>query len=160
MIFQIRIQVYISGSTILSGFCCILKETKFDMKIYTAITVLFLLIAGISGCSKEDKGVGMIKDLKLTGIDQNMVSEGKVFFQKKCSTCHRLDEKLIGSPLRGITKRRAPEWIMNMILNPDGMIKENKEARELFEKMKVKMSPQNMNEDEARKILEYLRTEN
>jgi ribosomal protein L13 len=71
-----------------------------------------------------------------------------------------MDEKLIGSPLRGITKRRAPEWIMNMILNPDGMIKENKEARELFEKLKVRMSPQNMNEDEPRKILEYLRTEN
>jgi hypothetical protein len=47
-----------------------------------------------------------------------------------------------------------------MVLNPDGMIKENKEARALFEKMKVRMSPQNMNEDEARKILEYLRTEN
>jgi mono/diheme cytochrome c family protein len=130
------------------------------MKTYTVITILFLLIAGISGCSKEDKGVGMIKEVKLKDIDPNMVSEGKVLFQKKCSTCHRLDEKLIGSPLRGITKRRTPEWIMNMVLNPDGMIAENKEARELFEKMKVRMSPQNMNEDEARKILEYLRTEN
>ena len=102
----------------------------------------------------------MIKEVKLNEIDKNMVSEGQAAFKKKCSTCHRMDEKLIGSPLRGITKRRTPEWIMNMILNPDGMIRENKEARELFDKMKVRMSPQDMNQEEARKILEYLRTEN
>jgi cytochrome c len=124
------------------------------------ILVFVTLIPLMTGCSKEDKGIGLIKEVKLNEIDQKMVTEGKDFFQKKCSNCHRMDEKLIGSPLRGITKRRAPEWIMNMILNPDGMIKENKEARELFEKLKVRMSPQNMNEDEARKILEYLRTEN
>ncbi len=131
-------------------------------KLYIILSVLITL-SFLSGCTKEsvnDKGVGPVKDLKLGEIDKNLVSEGKVLFQKKCSTCHRLDDKLIGSPLRGITKKRTPEWIMNMILNPDGMISENKTAKELFEDMKVRMSPQNMNEDEARKILEYLRTEN
>jgi len=128
----------------------------------TAITISILLIfLSIAGCTKkDDKGVGMIKEVKLGEIDKNMVVEGQALYQQKCSTCHRMDEKLIGSPLRGITRRRTPEWIMNMILNPDGMIKENKEARELFEKLKVRMAPQNMNEDEARKILEYLRSEN
>ncbi|MCX6158069.1 MAG: cytochrome c [Ignavibacteriota bacterium] len=130
------------------------------MKITLLITFITVLLISISGCSKEDKGIGMIKEVKLGEIDKSMVTEGQALFQKKCSTCHRMDEKLIGSALRGITKRRTPEWIMNMILNPDGMIKENKEARELFEKLKVRMAPQNMNEDEARKILEYLRTVN
>ena len=27
--------------------------------------------------------------------------------------------------MTGITKRRTPEWIMNMIMNPDEMVKEN-----------------------------------
>ena len=130
------------------------------MQKLNKVLILLSLVLVINGCNKEDKGTGMIKEVKLGEIDQKMVTEGKEYFQKKCSTCHRMDEKLIGSPLRGITKRRTPEWIMNMILNPDGMIKENKETRELFEKLKVRMSPQNMNEDEARKILEYLRTEN
>jgi mono/diheme cytochrome c family protein len=128
------------------------------------ITVLFTVtLTFLQGCSKDsenDKGVGPVKELKLGEIDKNMAADGKVLYQKKCSTCHRLDDKLIGSPLRGITKKRTPEWIMNMILNPDGMISENKTAKELFEDMKVRMSPQNMNEEEARKILEYLRTEN
>jgi cytochrome c len=130
------------------------------MKNIVKVFVILFAISIFSGCTKEDKGIGMIKEVKLGEIDKNMVTEGQMLFQKKCSTCHRMDEKLIGSPLRGITKRRTPEWIMNMVLNPDLMIKENKEARELFEKLKVRMSPQNMNEDEARKILEYLRTEN
>ena len=130
------------------------------MKHLLKLFIIIFIISIFTGCSKEDKGVGMIKEVKLKDIDKNMVNEGQVLFKMKCSTCNRMDEKLIGSPLRGITKRRSPEWIMNMVLNPDGMIKENKEARELFEKMKVRMSPQNMNEDEARKILEYLRSEN
>lgn len=130
------------------------------MRITLIISIISIFLITISGCSKEDKGVGIIKEVKLGDIDKNLVTEGQDLFQKKCSTCHRLDEKLIGSPLRGITKRRTPEWIMNMILNPDVMIKENKEARELFEKLKVRMAPQNMNEDEARRILEYLRTVN
>ena len=49
---------------------------------------------------------------------------------------------------------------MNMMLNPDGMINENKAAKKLFEEMKVRMNPQDVNEADARKILEYLRTEN
>jgi hypothetical protein len=40
------------------------------------------------------------------------------------------------------------------------MIKENKAAAELFDKYKVRMSPQDLNEQDARKILEYLRTQN
>jgi cytochrome c len=130
------------------------------MRILLSISILLFSIVYLSGCVKDDKGVGMIKEVKLNDIDQKMVSDGKELFAQKCSTCHRLDEKLIGTPLRGITKRRSPEWIMNMMLNPDGMIQENEEARKLFEKIKVRMSPQNMNEESARKILEYLRTEN
>lgn len=126
----------------------------------TAIYIITLAVLFISGCSDEDRGVGPVKELKLTEIDNNTVAEGKVLFESKCYTCHRLDAKLVGSPLRGITGRRTPEWIMNMMLNPDGMIKENKAAKELFEKTGVRMSPQSLDEKQARKILEYLRTEN
>ena len=125
---------------------------------------IFLLAFIFSSCSKvdnaNDKGVGPVKELKLTEINNDMVKEGEILFQQKCSTCHRLDQKLIGSALRGITNKRTPEWIMNMMLNPDGMINENKSAKELFEKMKVRMSPQNLDEKQARNILEYLRTQN
>ncbi|MFA7361599.1 MAG: cytochrome c [Candidatus Kapaibacterium sp.] len=127
------------------------------------IIILLSVVSFIIGCSedaKTDKGTGPVKELALGEIDKKLVSEGQVLFQKKCTTCHGLDQKKIGSALRGITKRRTPEWIMNMMLNPDGMINENKAAKELFEEMKVRMNPQDVNETDARKILEYLRTEN
>ncbi len=127
--------------------------------IFTVILILSTFIY-LAGCSKQDKGTGPVKELKLGEIDKNMASEGEVLFQKKCNTCHKLDTKMVGSALRGITNRRTPEWIMNMMLNPDGMIENNKAAKELFEELKVRMNPRDLNESEARKILEYLRTEN
>ena len=127
----------------------------------TTIAVFLFIIFTVFSCSKEeDRGVGPVKELKLGEIDRNMVQEGEDLFRKKCSTCHSIDRKLIGSALKGITQRRTPEWIMNMILNPDGMIKENKAAKELFESYKVRMAPESVSEQEARKILEYLRTQN
>jgi hypothetical protein len=57
-----------------------------------------------------------------------------------------------------VTKRRAPEWIMNMILNPDKMTKENAAAKELLATYMTQMTNQNIAEPEARKILEYFRS--
>lgn len=133
------------------------------MKRIFITLIIFTVVSFITGCSDDsnsDKGVGPIKEISLGEIDKNMVSQGQELFQRKCMTCHSLDKKLVGSALRGITKKRTPEWIMNMMLNPDGMINENKTAKELFEDMKVRMNPKDVNETDARKILEYLRTEN
>lgn len=128
---------------------------------YTKYLLILILPLLFSACSKEeDRGIGPVKEVNLGEINQTMVQEGQELFQKKCSTCHRIDQKLIGSALKGITGRRTPEWIMNMILNPDGMINENKAAGELFEKYKVRMAPGSVSEQDARKILEYLRTQN
>ncbi|MCI0472258.1 MAG: cytochrome c [Ignavibacteria bacterium] len=129
------------------------------MRLFNIIVLLLVAIFFFSCSEKEDRGVGPVKELKLGEIDRNMVQEGEDLFRKKCSTCHRIDRKLIGSALKGITERRTPEWIMNMILNPDGMINENKAAKELFESYKVRMAPESVSEQEARKILEYLRTQ-
>ena len=128
---------------------------------FSNTSVLLLITITIFSCSKEtDRGTGPVKELKLGEINLSMAQEGLELFSRKCSTCHRIDRKLIGSALKGITQRRTPEWIMNMMLNPDGMITDNKAAAELFEKYKVGMSPQDLNEQDARKILEYLRTQN
>jgi len=48
---------------------------------------------------------------------------------------------------------------MNMILNPDQMIKENPIAKKLFMEYLAPMANQNLTQDEARSILEYFRTQ-
>ena len=56
-------------------------------------------------------------------------------------------------------QRRSPEWTMNMILNPEEMVKKDPLAKELLIKFNGSpMANQNLTEDEARQVLEYFRT--
>ncbi|WP_038028349.1 c-type cytochrome [Thermonema rossianum] len=106
------------------------------------------------------KGVGPVQSIELGEIDPAMAEEGKMLFESKCSACHKIGEEYIGPDLKGVTARRAPEWIMNMILNPENMVKEDPIAKELFAKFNgTPMANQGLTEEEARKILEYFRTQ-
>jgi mono/diheme cytochrome c family protein len=110
--------------------------------------------ADTSGLSK---GIGPIKEVKLGALEAALADKGKVTFEEKCSACHKFDERYVGPALGGVTKRRAPEWIMNMILNPQEMIMEDPIAQELLAEYFVPMTFQNVTEEEARTILEYFR---
>ncbi len=108
----------------------------------------------------DNKGIGPIKTMSLSPeIDPRMAEEGSKIFSLKCSTCHKIAEKYVGPPLQGITLRRSPEWIMNMILNPEQMLEEDPLASELSEAYPIRMLNQGLKEEEARSILEYLRKE-
>lgn len=132
--------------------------------------ILLLISTYLVACSGEKKepivnnpavdiGVGVITKVDLSeNVDATMASEGEKAFVTKCSACHKLDEKYVGPPLRNVTKRRSPEWIMNMILDPEKMTKENPTAKALYEEYMTQMTNQNVEKVDARKILEYLRS--
>ena len=113
-----------------------------------------------SGDWTTNKGVGPITEISLNEvIDEAMVEEGKSIFTTKCSACHKPNKKYIGPAMADILDRRTPEWTMNMILNPDGMVKEDPIAKDLLmEYNGTPMANQNLSEDEARAVLEYIRT--
>jgi cytochrome c len=104
-----------------------------------------------------DKGLGPIKEIKLGPIDTSMVSQGEQIFKSQCFTCHLLDKKKIGPPLRTATTDRPPEFVMNMILNTDEMEKKDPEVKKLISQYGVYMSVLDISKDQARQILEYLR---
>lgn len=106
----------------------------------------------------KDKGVGPITSITLGEIDQKMADEGKAIFLAKCSACHKISKRVVGPALVGVTTRRTPEWIMNMILNPEKMVAENPTAKALLAEYLAPMANQNLTESEARLILEYFRT--
>jgi mono/diheme cytochrome c family protein len=106
----------------------------------------------------EDKGIGPVKSITLGEIDEAMVAEGKAEFKTKCSACHKMSKRFVGPALAGITEKRTPEWIMNMILNPEEMVAKNPEAKKLLAEYLSPMANQNLTEKEARSILEYFRT--
>jgi mono/diheme cytochrome c family protein len=108
----------------------------------------------------DNKGLGPVTSLTLNDeIDQGMAEEGQKLYQQFCTACHKPTEKLIGPAPKGILERRSPEWVMNMILNPEQMIKEDPIAKKLFvEANMAPMANQGLTQDQARKILEYFRT--
>ena len=107
-----------------------------------------------------NKGVGPIKSLNLSAdIDQAMVTHGEEVFNRMCTACHKVGKKFIGPAPNGILERRTPEWVMNMILDPEGMVKNDPLAKQLLIEFNGSpMANQNLTEDEARAVLEYFRT--
>lgn len=108
----------------------------------------------------DEKGVGEIKDITLDPvINQEMADAGAALFKTNCTACHKLDKRFIGPSPVGIMERRAPEWIMNMILDPSLMTAEDRCAKDLLIEFNgAAMANQNLTVEQTRSILEYFRT--
>lgn len=137
------------------------------------VAALFLLVTSVGACGKVPEakvgadltpfelahGVGPIKEpLNLDPIDEQLATRGQKLYQLNCASCHRLDRRFVGPPLGAITARRSPEFVLNMILDPQAMLQKHPEARKLLEQYLTPMTPPNVNREEARAVLEYLRT--
>ena len=107
-----------------------------------------------------NKGIGPVKSLELPAeVDEAMAAKGAAVYKSKCTACHKIGKKFIGPAPNGIFEKRSPEWIMNMILNPDEMVQKDPVAKALL--MEYNGSPmanQNLTEEEARSVVEYFRT--
>jgi len=106
-----------------------------------------------------NKGIGPVTSLTLNDVDDAMAAKGKEVYDQMCLACHRIGKKFIGPAPNEILERRTPEWVMNMILNPDQMVKEDPLAKDLL--MEFNGSPmanQGLTEEQARAVLEYFRT--
>ena len=94
-----------------------------------------------------------------TPLNQAWVVNGKGLYDMKCQGCHKLtDERIVGPGWKGVTQRREPHWIMNMITNVDMMLEKDPEAQKLLEQCLVRMPNQNLSKDESRQVLEFMRS--
>jgi len=140
------------------------------------ITVMFLMIVScgndkkeVSGpptvkkvdpemTIKEGKGIGEIKHVELNDpLDPEMVKRGKSIYELKCAACHKLSgARVVGPSWAGITTRRKPEWILNMITNVDMMLEKDPSAQKLLEECLTRMPNQNVSIGDARDLLEFM----
>ncbi len=98
-------------------------------------------------------------DITLGPIDQAKVDAGRKIFDEKCHVCHGLsDQKVIGPGWKGVTELRKPEWIMNMILHTEWMLENDTAAQNLVELTKARMTDQQLTKEQARDMLELMRT--
>jgi len=100
-----------------------------------------------------------IKNVELKNpLDPAWVASGKAIYEMKCFPCHKLTgDKLVGPGWAGVTKRRTPVWIMNMISNTDMMLAQDAEALKMLEMCLVRMPNQNVAVEDSRKLLEFMR---
>lgn len=107
----------------------------------------------------DGKGIGPVKAVEVAAtVDAALAETGKKTFESKCASCHKFEAKYVGPALKGVTERRKPEWIMNMILNSTEMTQKDPEAKKLFATFMMAMPNQNMDEKSARAVLEYFRS--
>lgn len=101
-----------------------------------------------------------VKTIELTTpLNKEWVATGKGIYDTKCLACHKLsNEKLVGPGWSGVTKRREPVWLMNMITNVDMMLEKDAEAQKMLEECLVRMPNQNVTQEDARKIIEFMRS--
>lgn len=101
-------------------------------------------------------GVGPISKVDVGALDAALAAQGEKVFSGTCAACHKMDQRYVGPALGGVTKRRTPEWIMNMILNPTGMTQQDPTAKALLGEYMTQMSV-SVTEADARALLEYFR---
>lgn len=107
---------------------------------------------------KRGEGKFDESNVKLGPLNTAMAAKGKTAAETKCFSCHKTStEKLVGPGWKGVTERKTPHWIMNFVTNPDPMIDKDPEVQAQLEICLVRMPNQNLTEDEARNILEFMR---
>lgn len=83
---------------------------------------------------------------------------GEKIFKSVCAACHKLDKKLVGPALQGITEKRDQAWLIAWIKDSQGLINSgDKLAIQVFEENnKIPMIPNpQLSDQDIIDILEY-----
>ena len=139
----------------------------FNRKLLAAVVLAALAVLAL--CARQqaaagdpdqsaDKGIGPVTELKLGPVDASLAARGKGLFDDRCAACHGLDKAVAGPALGSILKQRTPEFVMNMMLNTAEMEAKNADIKKEAAKFGMSMPAPGVSEDQARAIVEYLRT--
>lgn len=105
-----------------------------------------------------ENGIGpILADAVIAELNPGNVETGKQLFIAKCATCHYLDFKKTGPPLRDVAKRRSPHYVLNQILNPEQMGKVHPAGKQLVAQYAQFMAIQGITRDDAQALLDFLR---
>jgi cytochrome c551/c552 len=105
------------------------------------------------------RGEGKFQHVDVSpSLNTTMADEGNKVYSLKCAACHKLtNEKLVGPGWQGVTQRHTAEWIMNFATNTDEMITKDPVAQAQLEICLVRMPNQNLSDDDARNVYEFMR---
>ena len=109
--------------------------------------------------TNDKRGIGKFTHVDIpAALDKAMADAGNKVYEMKCMSCHRLtDEKLVGPGWKGVTSRRQAEWVMNFVTNTDEMLANDPQAQAQLEICMVRMPNQNLSDEDARHVYEFMR---
>lgn len=114
---------------------------------------------GSSSDYDSSVGAGKFKNVEISPtLDVSKAEAGEKVYDVKCASCHKLtDERLVGPGWKNVTQRHKPEWIMNFVTNVDEMLDKDPKAQAQLEVCLVRMPNQNLTDDDARNVYEFMR---
>lgn len=93
-------------------------------------------------------------------VDAALATRGEELFKTKgCSACHAFGARLSGPDLTGVASRRTAAWMQQQILHPDVMTKEDPIARKLMAEYALQMPNQGLTPEEAKAVVEFLKSQ-
>ncbi len=115
--------------------------------------------AGANPDYDPNRGTGKFTKVDVGAtLDAAKATGGEKVYGVKCSSCHKLtEEKLVGPGWKGVTSRHTAEWIMNFATNTDEMLNKDPKAQAQLEICLVRMPNQNLSDDDARNLYEFMR---
>ena len=86
------------------------------------------------------------------------IAKGKSLFNSQCASCHKLNRKLVGPALKGVSAKYEKEWLYSWIKNSAAMIKSGDERAvaiyEEYNKVAMNAFP-NLSNNDIDNILAY-----
>ena len=146
------------------------------------VVLAALLVGAAAGCAPEERpapdrtvetvdgnglsafelehGIGPFTEVvEITGpVDPELARQGKEIYQMNCEACHRMEQRFVGPPMGDVLERKSVTYILNQITNPEQMAREHPEGQRLVQEYMSIMPDQGITKDQARAIVEYLRS--
>jgi mono/diheme cytochrome c family protein len=99
--------------------------------------------------------------ISLISINVSFAQDGEAIFKANCTSCHAINERVIGPPLKGITAKRPEEWLLKWVKNSQAVIKSGDEyAVKLFNDYNhTVMTSFNLKDEEIKSIFAYIKAE-
>jgi mono/diheme cytochrome c family protein len=89
------------------------------------------------------------------------VAEGEKLFNANCTSCHAIDEKVVGPALKDVDKRHSEAWLIKWVQNSQAMVKAgDAEAVKVYNEnnQSVMTSFTQLSDAQVKSILEYIKT--
>ena len=93
-------------------------------------------------------------------LDASLAGTGEgLFASKGCMACHTIGGgRLVGPDLAAVTQRRTDAFIIGMIMNPDSMLINDADAKQLLAEYYTPMTNQGISAEESQALLAYLKS--